>query len=133
MSNEQWIADNLANWNDRVPIHTAPDGYNLERFRTDPTALSDVLRYDRERLGDLTGLHVVHLQCHIGTDTLSLARLGAHVTGVDFSAPALDAARQLSTMRRVLWPNSLTCSTPVSAPSIGCRPSSVGRTRYRRS
>jgi 2-polyprenyl-3-methyl-5-hydroxy-6-metoxy-1,4-benzoquinol methylase len=92
---QQWIAENLANWNDRVPIHTGPDGYSLDKFRADPQFLSDVVSYDRERLGDLTGQRVVHLQCHIGTDTLSLARLGAHVTGVDFSGPALDAARTL--------------------------------------
>jgi SAM-dependent methyltransferase len=95
MSEQRWVAENLANWNDRVPIHTGPDGYSLDKFRADPRFLSDVVTYDRARLGDIAGLRVVHLQCHIGTDTLSLVRLGAQVTGVDFSAPALEAARQL--------------------------------------
>ncbi|NKF33146.1 class I SAM-dependent methyltransferase, partial [Pseudomonas sp. BGM005] len=44
----------------------------------------------------LAGLDLCHLQCHIGTDTISLARSGAHVTGVDFSAPALRVAAALA-------------------------------------
>jgi len=93
--NDDYLAVNLANWNSRVAHHVA--GYGLERYRDDPRALSDVVTFDLPRLGDITGLDVVHLQCHIGTDTVSLARLGARsVTGLDFSEPALDAAAQLS-------------------------------------
>src|SRR4051812_40112157 len=58
--------------------------------------LSHVVCFDRPRLGNLTGQRGVHLQCHIGTDTLSLARLGAQMTGLDFSAPALEVARRLA-------------------------------------
>jgi len=58
--------------------------------------LSPVVAYDEPWLGDLTGLDVVHLQCHIGTDTISLARLGGRVTGVDFSPSALAVARDLA-------------------------------------
>ena len=80
-----YLAVNLANWNSRVPHHV--QGYGLERYRSDVTYLSDVVRFDIPRLGSIAGLDVVHLQCHIGTDTLSLARLGARsVTGLDFSA-----------------------------------------------
>ena len=86
---------NHANWEARVPLHVGSDGYGLDRFRRDPSHLSEVVRYDLPRLGDVAGLDVVHLQCHIGTDTLSLARLGATVTGLDFSGSALEAARQL--------------------------------------
>jgi SAM-dependent methyltransferase len=90
-----YVAVNLANWNSRVKHHE--QGYQLERFRADPTQLSDTVRFDLPRLGDISGLDVVHLQCHIGTDTLSLARLGARrVTGLDFSAPALEVARRLA-------------------------------------
>ena len=86
---------NLANWNSRVPHHL--EGYNLSSFRSDPDFISDVVRFDRARLGTLGDLDIVHLQCHIGTDTLSLARLGARsVTGLDFSAPALEAATRLA-------------------------------------
>jgi SAM-dependent methyltransferase len=86
---------NLANWNSRVPLHAI--GYGLDAYRDDPARLSHVVAFDVPRLGRLDGLDVVHLQCHIGTDTLSLARLGARsVTGLDFSAPALDVARGLA-------------------------------------
>lgn len=85
---------NLANWNSRVPFHER--GYGLERFRADPEALSRDAEFDRPRLGDIAGRIGIHLQCHIGTDTLSLARLGAHMTGLDFSGPALDVARRLA-------------------------------------
>ena len=94
-TDDEYVAINLANWNSRVPHHVL--GYGLDRFRDDPSSLSDVVTFDLPRLGDLTGLDVVHLQCHIGTDTLSLARLGARsVTGLDFSQPALDAAAHLA-------------------------------------
>jgi SAM-dependent methyltransferase len=79
-----------------VPLHTAPDGYDLASF-DDPEYLSPVVRYDLPRLGRLDGSDVVHLQCHIGTDTVSLARLGARsVTGLDFSPAALEAGRALA-------------------------------------
>jgi SAM-dependent methyltransferase len=87
---------NRRNWDERVALHAASEDYALQRFREDPTHISDVVRFDLPRLGDITGLRAVHLQCHIGTDTVSLARLGAHVTGLDFSAPALDVARSLA-------------------------------------
>jgi SAM-dependent methyltransferase len=87
---------NQANWNERVPAHLASPGYAVQRFRDDPGFISDVVRFDRPRLGDITGLRAVHLQCHIGTDTVSLARLGASVTGVDFSAPAVAAGTELA-------------------------------------
>ena len=87
---------NLENWEDRVPVHLGPDGYALGDF-DDPDHLSRVVRFDLPRLGDLVGLDVVHLQCHIGTDTVSLDRLGAaSVTGYDFSPAAIDAARDLA-------------------------------------
>lgn len=89
-------AANLANWEDRVAVHVGPGGYDLAAF-DDPSHLSDVVRFDLPRLGDIGGLDTVHLQCHIGTDTISLARLGARsVTGYDFSPKALAEARRLA-------------------------------------
>lgn len=90
----EYLDLNLANWNSRVPFHE--QGYELWRYREDPGFLSEVVRFDRPRLGDVAGLDAVHLQCHIGTDTLSLARLGARMAGLDFSAPALAVARRLA-------------------------------------
>ena len=75
-------AVNLQNWEDRVAVHAGPDGYDFAAF-DDPAHISEVVSFDVPRLGDITGLDVVHLQCHIGTDTVSLARLGARtVTGL---------------------------------------------------
>ncbi len=88
---------NLRNWEDRVPVHAASKTYDLAGLAADPQRLSGVVARDRERISDLRGLDVLHLQCHIGTDTLSLARLGAaSVTGLDFSASALAVARDLA-------------------------------------
>jgi len=88
---------NRANWDDRAALHAAAaeTGYRTGRYVEDRGLLSDVVRFDRERLGDLRGVRAVHLQCHIGTDTLSLARLGAEVTGLDFSPASIAAARDL--------------------------------------
>src|SRR6478736_8365617 len=98
--NADWRSINLANWESRVPLHTGPDGYNLDSF-DDPDFLSAELRYDLPKLGRLDGLDIVHLQCHIGTDTVSLSRLGPRSTwGLDFSAAALRAARELAVRAR---------------------------------
>jgi len=93
---DDWRAINLANWESRVPVHTGPGGYDRAAF-DDPSHLSTVVRYDLPRLGRLDGLDAVHLQCHIGTDTVSLSRLGARLlTGLDFSPSALREARSLA-------------------------------------
>jgi SAM-dependent methyltransferase len=86
---------NRANWDERVPIHVGSPDYDAARF-DDPDYLSAVVRFDRPRLGEVRGLRGIHLQCHLGTDTVSLARLGASMTGLDFSPPALAAARALA-------------------------------------
>lgn len=87
---------NRRNWDERVAIHIESPDYGVQRFRDDSTFISDVVRFDVPRLGDVAGLRGVHLQCHIGTDTVSLARLGARMTGLDFSEPALVVARELA-------------------------------------
>src|SRR4051795_9471566 len=87
---------NRANWDERVAAHAASPDYAVSRFTDDPAFLSQVVTFDRPRLGDIEGLDGVHLQCHIGTDTVSLARLGARMTGLDFSAPALEQGRSLA-------------------------------------
>ncbi len=93
---DDWRAVNLRNWESRVAVHVGHGDYDLTAF-DDPQHLSSVVRYDLPRLGRLDGLNVVHLQCHLGTDTVSLARLGAEsVTGLDFSPSALDVGRELA-------------------------------------
>jgi SAM-dependent methyltransferase len=88
-----WRALNRANWDDRVPIHVASSFYDLAGFR----AGADTLRpLEPAEAGDVAGKRLVHLQCHIGLDTLSWARRGALVSGLDFSAPAISAASALA-------------------------------------
>lgn len=87
---------NVANWDECAPAHAASPGYFVEQLVSDPDHISDVVRFDLPRLGDIGGLRGVHLQCHIGTDTVSLARLGARMTGLDFSAASLAEARRLA-------------------------------------
>jgi SAM-dependent methyltransferase len=88
---------NLENWEDRVPVHAASRMYDLGGLAADSQRLTAVIERDRERLPELTGKDVLHLQCHIGTDTVSLARLGAaSVMGYDFSPSALVVARKLA-------------------------------------
>ncbi|MGY1857587.1 class I SAM-dependent methyltransferase [Modestobacter sp. SYSU DS0290] len=94
------VAANRANWDERVPAHLV--AYGVEQFIASPHQLSDVVREDLRLLGPHLpggtpdGLTLAHLQCHIGTDTLSWARLGARVTGIDFSPAATAAARQIA-------------------------------------
>ncbi|MET0458203.1 MAG: class I SAM-dependent methyltransferase [Ilumatobacteraceae bacterium] len=89
------FAVNRANWDERAPAHAASPDYDVDRF-DDPGFISDVVAFDRPLLGSVDGLRGVHLQCHIGTDTVSLARLGARMTGLDFSPAALVEARRLA-------------------------------------
>jgi SAM-dependent methyltransferase len=90
------VAINRASWDERAPAHAASPDYAFDRFLSDPSFLSEVVRFDLPRLGDVAGLEGLHLQCHIGTDTISLARLGARMTGLDFSPASLAEARRLA-------------------------------------
>ena len=86
-ANQEW-------WDGVVPIHEASQGYNREGFLRGEKPLCPV---EHAELGPrVAGKSLLHLQCHFGMDTLNWARLGANVTGLDFSAPAIDAARRLS-------------------------------------
>ena len=96
VTHAKYYEANRANWSERVEGHWMPDGYDAPGFIADPGRVSDVVRFDQSYLGDLKGRSLLHLQCHFGMDTLSLARFGAMVTGIDFSAEAVVAARRLS-------------------------------------
>jgi len=93
---EDYADLNRASWDERAPAHAASPDYAVDQFASDPAYLSEVVRFDLPRLGDIAGLRGVHLQCHIGTDTISLARLGAGMTGLDFSAASLTQARRIA-------------------------------------
>lgn len=86
---------NQLSWDERVAIHLRDDGdmYPIRAFLDGADVL---LPIEALEIGDVSGLRVAHLQCHFGLDSLCLARRGADVTGLDFSAPAIEAARALS-------------------------------------
>lgn len=90
-----YVEINRRNWDERAAIHArdATCDYMLDRFRAGEDALHAI---EAAELGDISGKRVLHLQCHIGRDTLCLVRRGATVTGLDFSSAALDVARRLS-------------------------------------
>jgi hypothetical protein len=97
----------------------------VERFAEDPGFLSHDVRFDLPRLGTVSGQRGVHLQRHIGTDTVSLARLGASMTGLDFSAPAVEQARLLAARAGA---NARLCR-PRSTPPWTCS-AAAGSTWY---
>lgn len=93
---EDYREVNRAAWDERAPAHVASPDYKVAELLADHSRISDTVRFDLPRLGSVEGLRGVHLQCHIGTDTISLARLGARMTGLDFSSAALVEARRLT-------------------------------------
>jgi len=90
-----YVEINRRNWDERAAIHArdATGDYRLERFRAGEDVLHTI---EAAELSDISGKRVLHLQCHIGLDTLCLVRRGATVTGLDFSSAALNVARRLS-------------------------------------
>lgn len=92
----EWRALNRANWNDRVRVHLA--SYDLAAFRA---RTATPRPFELDEVGSVKGKRLAHLQCHIGLDTLSWQRQGALAWGLDFSAPAVDAARSLAASLRI--------------------------------
>jgi SAM-dependent methyltransferase len=90
---EDPVAANRRLWDARTPIHVASDFYDVDGFRAGATSLRPL---EVEEVGDVAGKRLLHLQCHFGLDTLSWARLGADVTGLDLSGEAVAAARTLA-------------------------------------
>lgn len=108
-----YLATNRAWWNERVGPHARSSFYNVERFKAGKSSLMTV---ERRELGDVTGRSLLHLQCHFGLDTLSWARLGAQVTGVDFSEEAVALARSLS--RELEIEAAFVCSDIYDLPRV---------------
>jgi SAM-dependent methyltransferase len=93
MSTDDFLKVNRERWNELTPLHLRSEYYDVEGFKRGGSRLSD---YEVEEVGDVAGKKLLHLLCHIGLDTLSWARLGANVTGVDFSQEAVDVAGSLA-------------------------------------
>ena len=88
-----WRELNRTMWDVKAPLHVASPVYDVAGFKAGRGSLR---QHEIADLGDVTGRDLIHLQCHFGLDTLSWARLGARVTGVDFSEPAVHAAARLA-------------------------------------
>jgi SAM-dependent methyltransferase len=110
---DKWLEANRANWNDRVGIHVASRFYDVDGWLRDkpgPTPL------ERQALGDVEGISLVHLQCHFGMDTLRWACVGATVTGVDFSPAAITEATNLAERAGLDDRSRFVCANVYDAP-----------------
>lgn len=121
-------AANRANWDDRAQVHAASQEYDVDGLIADPVRISAVIAEDLSILAPhlrpseadqpLAGLDVCHLQCHIGTDTLSLARSGGRLTGVDQSSASLAIARDVAA-RAGTDIRYVESEVTVAAPAVG--------------
>lgn len=94
MTHDHHFTANRANWDERAGVHAADASgyYQLARIRQGEDTLDAIAC----GIGDVRGLRVAHLQCHIGTDSVCLALRGASVTGLDFSPASIAAACALA-------------------------------------
>ena len=86
---KNYIKIDKKRWDELADIHFNGKFYNVEKFKDGGISISDL---EINEVGDVKGKKLLHLQCHFGKDTLSWARLGAQVTGVDFSSRAIELA-----------------------------------------
>src|SRR6185295_2458372 len=84
-------------WDEWTQIHERSAFYDLEGFTRGDGGGIRLADHEVAEIGDVRGLDLLHLQCHFGIDTLSWARLGANVTGADFSQAAVDLAAKTAT------------------------------------
>ena len=118
MTEPAWQTANRANWDERVPLHLASPDYDLAELRAGRGVLHAI---EAAELGPVAGLRVLHLQCHFGRDSLILAQMGAHVVGLDFSEPAIAAARDLATElglpARFVWASVYDACDAIAEPA----------------
>ena len=89
-----YLSINKKSWNNKVETHVNSAFYDMENFVKTQNSLNSI---ELDLLPNLNGKTVLHLQCHFGQDSISLSKLGAHVTGVDLSDKAIDKAKSLAT------------------------------------
>jgi len=104
---------NLAVWNEWAEINAKSKSYDVAGFRAGNSSLRSI---ELEELGEVAGKSLLHLQCHFGLDTLSWARRGAAVTGVDFSDKAVGLAQALA--RDVGLEARFICSDLYALPAV---------------
>jgi len=90
---ENYIEINRQSWNKKTDIHIKSEFYDMDGFLKGKSSLNDI---ELGLLGDIKGKSILHLQCHFGQDTISLSKLGAEVTGIDFSDKAIESAKQIA-------------------------------------
>src|SRR5947209_5502558 len=84
---------NKAMWDERVAIHERSDFYDVDGFRSGRVTVQP---FEVEEVGPVAGLRMAHLQCHFGMDSITWARAGAEVVGLDFSPDAVATASRLA-------------------------------------
>lgn len=106
---------NRRSWDDRARVHGQDRLYDSEALVEGAISLGEA---ETEAIGwavgEVRGLEVIHLQCHIGFDSITLARMGARVTGLDFSPVSLAKAAGLADRCRVpvSWVEADVCRPP---------------------
>ena len=110
---DDYRSTNRAHWDELATLHPDTDFYDVDGFLAGETTL---LPLERDELGDVAGQSLLHLQCHFGLDTLSWARQGAIVTGLDFSETAVETAREL--MDEANLEGRFVCADVYDAPDV---------------
>lgn len=100
-------------WNDVTSIHSRSKLYDLPGFKKGKSSLFCI---EKEELGDVKGKSLLHLMCHFGIDTLSWAREGAQVTGVDLSDKSINLAKKIS--KEIKVPAKFICSDLYELPKV---------------
>ena len=118
---EEYRKSNLELWNNWALLHVSSATYDVASFKAGKNSLRPI---ELEEVGDVAGKTLLHLQCHFGKDTMSWARLGATVTGVDFSDKAIGIARELSAELGI--PATFVLSDIYDLPNV-----LIGPVRYR--
>ncbi|MBX2906722.1 MAG: class I SAM-dependent methyltransferase [Taibaiella sp.] len=108
-----YVAINRALWDQKTEFHFNSEFYDVESFLQGRSSLNDI---ELALLGNVSGKSILHLQCHFGQDTLSLARLGASVTGVDLSEAAITKARELNDKLQLT--GKFVCSDLYELPNV---------------
>jgi SAM-dependent methyltransferase len=108
---DEYVSANRTLWNEWAKLHFGSELYDVEAFKAGKLTLKSL---ELEEVGEVAGKSLLHLQCHMGQDTLSWARLGASVTGADFSEEAIRLARGLS--EEIGVPATFVCSDLYTLP-----------------
>ena len=108
---ENYLDLNRQSWNNKVDVHVDSAFYDMQGFEKGNTSLKEI---ELALLGDVSGKKILHLQCHFGQDSLSLARMGADVTGIDLSDIAIEKAKTLSNQLNITC--KFVCTDVYSVP-----------------